>query len=245
MSVPEPSIILGIPGNWKSRSEIVTSIVAKSGGFLFAGEILMHVPSGTHFEIDIYDHDPTLAEKVRFGGMGQIAEEDIVALDDHTFTLYLLAYETGRDVVARMMDAAVGLLNAGGLVVKVENAGFSVGATQWREHAAVKAACSLYRSMVALVGDEGEYFTCGMGAFALPDCAVIESDLQTAFEVATEFCCFLMDEMPKIAEGHTFGVSEGSKRYRISFDDYTYYPSGDMFHNPNGLWILKPENISI
>ena len=72
--------------------------------------------------------------------MGQIAEEDIVALDDHVFTLYLLADETGRDIVAKLMDAAVGLLNAGGLVVKVEKAGFSVGAKQWRDHASVKAA---------------------------------------------------------------------------------------------------------
>jgi hypothetical protein len=49
-----------------------------------------------------------------------------------------------------------------------------------------------------------------------------------------------MDEAPKLAEGHTFGVAEGSKRYRLSFEDYTYYKPDDMFHNPNGLWRLEP-----
>jgi hypothetical protein len=239
MSVPEPAIVLGIPGRWKDHSDIVASIARRSGGYLFAGKVLMHTASGAHFELEIYDHDPSLADKVRSGGMGQIPEEDLAALTDHTFTLYLLSDEAGRAVVAMMMDAAVGLLDAGGLVVKVEKAGFSVSAAQWREHASEKAAYSLYRSMVALVEDEGAYFTCGMSAFGLSDCAVVEGDLETAFEVATEFCCYLMDEAPKLAEGHTFGTAEGAKRYRLSFDDYGYYPLDDMFHNPNGLWRLE------
>ncbi len=238
--VQEPAIVLGIPGKWKDHSEIVRAIVERSGGYLFAGKILMHVASGTRFELDIYDHDPSLADKVRSGGMGQIPEDDLIAVRDHTFTLYILSDKTGREEVVRMMDAATGLLDAGGLVVKIEKAGFSVSAAQWREHGSVKAAYSLYRSMVTLVGDEREHFTCGMSAFALPDCAVMESDLQTAFEVATEFCCYVMDEAPKLAEGHTFGIAAGSKRYRLSFENYTYYPPDDFFHNPYGLWKLEP-----
>ena len=243
MNASEPAIVLGIPGTWEDRSEVVTSIAKRSGGYLFAGKILRHTSSRAYFELDVYDYDPSLAGKVRSGGMGQIPEEDLAALDDHTFTLYLLSDRTGRDVVEAMMDAVVGLLDAGGLVVKVENAGFSVSAGQWREHAlGKKAAYSLYRSMVTLVGDEREHFTCGMGAFRLPDCAILGSDLQTAFDVAMEFCCYLMDEAPKLAEGHTFGVREGAKRYRLSFENYAYYPPGDMFHNPSGLWKLEPIN---
>jgi len=240
MNEPEPAIVLGIPGKWKDRSEIVTSIARLSGGYLFAGRVLLHVASGTSFELEIYDHDPSLAEKVRSGGMGQIPEEDLTAVEEHTFTLYLLSNETGRDVVERMMDAVVGLLSAGGLVVKVDNAGFAVAACRWREHAAVKAAYSLYRSMVTLVGNEEEHFTCGMRALSLPDCAVITGDLEEAFDVATEFCCYLMDEAPKIADGHTFGVAEGAKRYRLSFENYTYYSPDHAFHNPKGLWRLGP-----
>lgn len=240
MSESEPCIVLGIPGKWSDRSDIVTSIVARSGGYLFAGKVLTHVETGTSFELDVYEHDPSLAEKVRNCAMGQIPEEDLAALADHTFTLYLLSDETGLDVVEMLMDAAVGLLNAGGLVVKVETAGFSVSAAQWREHASVKAPYSLYRSMVTLVGDEKEHFTCGMSAFSLPDCTVLESNLQTAFEVSTEFCCYLMSESPQLAAGHTFGIATGAPRYRLSFEDYDFYPPGNMFHNPNGLWQLTP-----
>lgn len=242
MSVPEPSIILGIPGQWKDRSDIAASIATRSGGYLFAGNVLMHAESQTHFELEIYDHDPSLAEKVRHSGMGQIPEEDLVALEKYTFTLYLLSDKAGSEVVEKMMDAALGLLNAGGLVVKIEKAGLSVSAAQWRKHASIKAAYSLYRAMVTLVACEHEHFTCGMSAFSLPDCAVIESDLQTAFEVATEFCCYQMAESPKLREGHTFGIATGAPRYRLSFENYTYYPPEDMFHNPNGLWKLEPVN---
>jgi hypothetical protein len=243
MSSKEPSIVLGIPGAWKDRSEIVKSIALHSGGYLFAGKVLMHSQSNTHFELEVYDHDPTLVESVRSGSMGQISEAVLDAIQAHTNTLYLLSFETGREVVERMLDAAVGLLESGGLAVKVEFAGFSVSADQWREHASTKAAYSLYRSMVALVAEDTQHFTCGMSAFSLPDCSVQQDNLQTAFEVATEFCCYLMDERPALADGHTFSVPDGTERYRISFEEYGFYPPGDMFHNPNGLWRLEPASL--
>ncbi len=238
MSQPEPVIVIGVPGKWSDRAELLLSIARKSGGYLAAGNMLMHAESRVSFEIDIYEHDPTLAEKVRKGAMGQISESDLVALKDHTFTVYVLADSCGRDVVANMVDAVSGLLDAGGIVAKIEKAGFSVSAETWKKHSSVKAAYSLYRSMVTLVGSGTEYFTCGMSAFALPDCAVHGAELNEAFNVSTEFCCYLLDESPKFADGHTFSVSKDAPRYRVSFDDYTYYPSGNNFHNPNGLWKL-------
>ena len=51
-----------------------------------------------------------------------------------------------------------------------------------------------------------------------------------------------MDEAPKFAEGHTFGIGDGAKRYLLSFGDYTYYPDVDRLHNPNGLWKLEPKS---
>ena len=237
---PEPSIVLGIPGKWKDHSEIVALIARGSGGHIFAGNILMHIASKTSFELDVYDHDPELPEKVRWGSVGQIPEEDLAALEDHTFTLYLLSYETGRDVVERMMDAAVALLDSGGLLVKVESAGFSVSAAKWREYTSVKAAYSLQRAMVMLVGEEREYFTCGMRAFGLPDCMILDRDLDTAFETSIEFCCYMMDESPKFADGHLVKLTESPTRYRLSFEDYTHYPPDDPFHNPHGQWVLEP-----
>lgn len=240
MPESEPAIVIGIPGKWNDHSDIVTSIVQKSGGYLFAGKILMHIETSTSFELEIYEHDPTLAEKVRSSSLGQIPEEDLQAVEEHTHTLYLLSDEAGREVVERLMDAVVGLLNAGGILVKIEYAGFSVSAEQWKKSASLKMGRVLYRSLVTLVGEENEYFTCGMSAFELPDCAILDCDLQTSFDLATEFCSFMMDETPILGEGHTFSIAEDAPRFRLSYGDYTYYSPDDSFHNPNGLWTLTP-----
>lgn len=241
MSQTEPAIVIGVPGKWKDRSDIVRSIAEKSGGYLFAGGILMDTNSDAKFEIEIYDHDPSLAEKVRSGSMGKIPEKDLKDLEDHTFTIYVLSDETGRDVVSRLSDAVTGLLEAGGIVSKVEFAGFTVGSDTWKDHAKTKVAYSLYRSMVTLVGSGTEFFTCGMRAFALPDCSVHGAELDEAFEVATEFCCYMMDESPKFGDGHTFSVPDGTQKFKMLFDRYSYYETGDSFHNPEGLWRLMKE----
>lgn len=203
----------------------------------------MHVESGSTFEVDIYEHDSSLAEKVRSSSMGQIPEADLNKLENHTFTIYLTTNDTGRDVVSRLSDAVTGLFDAGGIVAKIEYAGFSVGADTWREHAKAKATYSLYRSMVALVGSGTDFFTCGMRAFSLPDCSIHGAELEEAFEVSTEFCCYLMEESPKLGDGHTFSVTEGKTVFKTQFDTYSYYEAGDSFHNPLGLWRLTKEII--
>ena len=65
--LPEPKIVVGIPGRWEDRSEIVTSIASLGGGYLFAGNMLMNRESGKGFEIDVYrdeivDEDVELSE---------------------------------------------------------------------------------------------------------------------------------------------------------------------------------------
>ncbi|RYD23455.1 MAG: DUF4261 domain-containing protein [Verrucomicrobiaceae bacterium] len=237
MSDSEPAIVIGVPGTWKDRSEITTSIASRSGGYLFAGRVLMHLETKKVFEMDIQEHNPELAGFMRLEGIGQIHEEDLAALENHTFTLYLISDETGHEVVSAMMNAVLALLDSGGMAVKIENAGLSVSATRWRELHPYNSAWSLYRGMVILVGENRDYFTCGMSAFSLPDCEVVGSNLEQAFEVATEFCCYQIDETPTLGQGHTFSTAEGKPRHHLSFETYIY-PPGDYRHNPNGIWKL-------
>ncbi len=58
----ESQIIIGIPGLWKSRTELVQEIVGKSGGYILAGNVIHHKEKDIVFEIDVYDHDPSLRE---------------------------------------------------------------------------------------------------------------------------------------------------------------------------------------
>lgn len=58
----ESQIIIGIPGLWKNRTELVQEFVSKSMGYILAGNIIHHIEKDIAFEIDVYDHDPSLRE---------------------------------------------------------------------------------------------------------------------------------------------------------------------------------------
>jgi hypothetical protein len=66
----QPEIVIGIPGQWPTRSDLVKDIANRSGGYLFAGMILMHVATGEAFSLEVYDHDPNLAEIFAITGGG-------------------------------------------------------------------------------------------------------------------------------------------------------------------------------
>ena len=240
MSQGHPAIVIGVPGKWQDRSDIVTSIAKHSGGYLFAGAIFMNTETQRGFGLEVYGHDPEMAAKIKSSGLGRISDEDIAEIEDHTHTLYLTSSETGLAVVREIMDAVCALLRSGGMAVKVEFAGLSVSAADWIEATKLKAGFPLCRAWTTFVGEGNDHVTCGMRAFSLPDCHIVGPALDVAFKTAIEFCNYLITESPKITDGHTFSINEDAERYRVSFDNYSLYPPDDDFHNPNGEWILTP-----
>src|SRR5271165_3439345 len=55
-----PQTVIGIPGRWPNRSDVVTSIASRSGGYLFAGIVMMKIGTKDGFKLEIYEHDPKL-----------------------------------------------------------------------------------------------------------------------------------------------------------------------------------------
>jgi hypothetical protein len=50
--------ILCIPGNWKDRTDLVTSIAEKTKGeYIFAGGILLNTKTNQSFELEVCDAD--------------------------------------------------------------------------------------------------------------------------------------------------------------------------------------------
>jgi hypothetical protein len=43
--------VIGVPGRWPDRSDIVTSIASRSGGYLFAGMVMMKIGSKDGFTL--------------------------------------------------------------------------------------------------------------------------------------------------------------------------------------------------
>jgi hypothetical protein len=63
----EPDIILGLPGQWPTRSDIPSSIARLTDGLLVAGKVLLDTTANQSYQLDIYEHDPDLVRPDRGG----------------------------------------------------------------------------------------------------------------------------------------------------------------------------------
>src|SRR5689334_16282902 len=113
----DAKIIIGIPGSWATRSDIVTSIAQRSEGLLFAGPVLMDTTTKQGFTLEVYEHDPQLHKAFRIAGSGRISDADLEAIVQHRHTLYCHSSGVSLDAARELLSVGVGLLNAGGLAV--------------------------------------------------------------------------------------------------------------------------------
>jgi len=165
-------IIIGVPGLWPTRTEIVTSIAQHSRGFIFAGLILMDTKTNQGYTLEIYEHDPHLQDAFRLAGGGRIPDAEIAAVGQHTNTLYCLTPTLSVESARQMLHVGSELLNAGGIAVKVESSGVAHSAKRWRELADSKTLFDTYVAFVTLIGGKDSFYSCGMHNFGLPDAAV-------------------------------------------------------------------------
>jgi hypothetical protein len=244
MNMPTPpKIVLGIPGLWQTESDFVEAIALDSKGFIFAGRILMNRASGASWELELRPHTPRLVEAVTLANRGSIDEATIRAIAKHTFTAYIIGPGGSLDAARSIMSAAVGILDAGGMAVKVESAGVAHSSEQWKALTATADAEALYYAYVTLVGQEDNrtYYSCGMHNLGLRD-AILTGNL-TAHEAGSllnTFLLYYLIEQPQLEIGHTFSVDAPSPLYRLITYQCTIYPKYNLFNNPFGLWRLSP-----
>jgi hypothetical protein len=236
-----PQTVIGIPGRWPDRSDIVTSIASRSGGYLFAGMVLMKIGTKEGFTLEIYDRDPNLKNAFSIAGRGRLTDEDLDAIGSHTFTLYLVAQGGSVDLAKKLLHATNGLLKAGGMAVKIESTGTAHRAQQWAAFCAHDHLGSLLQAYVTYIGSKGVYYSCGMHNLGHPD-ALVEAAIapHDAARLLHTFVGYLLVESPKLKDGESFSVDADAPRYRLFQEPCTMYEASDLFHNPFGMWKLVP-----
>lgn len=242
----KPQIIVGVPGTWPSRTALVQSIAGESGGYLFASRILMNIDlmnieTKHSWEMEVYEQDPNLARTFALAGRGSVTEEDLRAVAAHTCACYLIGEGGSVEAAQRMMDAACGLLRAGGVAVKVESAGKAHSARDWTDLAARREPRALYDAYVTLIGGDGGGYSCGMHNLGLPDAAhdAALSDKEGARLLQT-FLLYTLLETPDLQSGHSFSLNPQSPHHRLRLEPCGMYEKADLFFNPYGLWRLEP-----
>src|SRR5438445_496863 len=129
---PAVEIVLGIPGLWSEKTEILAAIVQQTDGLKFVGKLLLDTRTNKSFVVDVYEHDPTLQQAFAIAGRGLIAEQDLKAIGKHTYTLYVVGPGGTVNTALGMVELGAQLLKAGGIAVKVETAGLAHTAQNWQ-----------------------------------------------------------------------------------------------------------------
>ena len=236
-----PKVVIGVPGVWPDRSDIVTAIAKHSGGYLFAGMILMHIDTKWSCTLEIYGRDPEMRRAFEIAGGGRIAESELKAIEQHTNTIYLIADGGSFENARNLMHAASALLKCGGIAVKIESTGVAHSATRWNELADDEVPLAVLNAFVTYVGGDGEFYSCGMHNIGHRD-AIVTADIapNDAVNLLHQFLRYIAFEDPTIHDNETFSVDENAPRYRVCKSPCTMFPSDDLFHNPYGVWKLSP-----
>ncbi|ARJ25818.1 DUF4261 domain-containing protein [Bacillus mycoides] len=235
----ESQIIIGVPGLWKSKTELIQEVVSKSN-YILAGNVIHHKERELVFEADVYEQDPSLEEAFLYASGDRFGQDLLSKLEEHTYIVYVVVNVQNMQELKEVIDVGNGLLNAGGLALKIETAGVAYSKDEWQELAENKEIFPIYSHVVTLVGDEDGYYSCGMQAFALPDVIIHgEIEPEVAGDLLNDFNLYNIVEQPKLRNGDTISFTESSPVYRLSFYTDYRYEQEDPFHNPCGLWKLE------
>lgn len=236
---PLARVILGVPGPWPSRSEVVTAIATRSNGLVLLGNLLRDDASGNVFEAEIEEHEPRLVQAFSIAGRGTLAESDLTAIEAHRHIVYVIGAGESRDGARTMLRLGRQLLDAGGIAIKVESSGVAHSARAWRALADDPAEVSLYRAFVMLIGSQRGVYSCGMHAMGMLDALVVGIEAQVGARVAEGFLLYTLIDRPALAEGQTFSLGPGEPTFRLAYEPCDTYPPDNPFFNPSGYWLLS------
>jgi hypothetical protein len=235
-----PQAVICIPGEWKNRQELVTSIAAKSDGYLFAGCVLQAVDAQHSFELQLEGPDPRMLKAFRAVGPHWSDTDDMARIGGHSAVAYVIGYGGSRKNAEALMAAAAGVIKSGGLGAKIESAGLAHSPDVWLDLAKTTHLYSAYRAFVVCVRGEDFVYSCGMHNLGLRDAIVDASAADDPLDLVQSFTYYLFTESPIVQAGQTFSVQRGAPLYRIVADEGVSYEAGSLYKNPFGAWRLKP-----
>lgn len=237
----EAQIIIGVPGKWKNRTELIQAVASKSEGYLMAGYIIHNAKKDIGFQVEVYEHDANLKEAFSYASRDTFDDSLLEEIEQHTFTVYVIANVNGFEGLKEVVDVGAALLKAGGLAVKIETSGIAHTKDGWYQLAENQDYFPIYSHFVTLIGDEESYYSCGMKVFGLPDVAIPSSiEIEEAADFLNNFNLYNLVEKPTFNNGETFGFGEDSPIYRIQYNNDFRYEEDDVFFNPFGLIDLIP-----
>jgi len=163
--------MLCIPGPWKDRPEFVQRVVTHTkGDFMFAGAILAYPKAKDHIPLEFCGPCDDMCHAFEIAGQGRLKPEVLDQIATHNSVVYM---RFPLDVIRQRKRMAMFtslVRNIGGYAIKVESTGIAHDWDIWNCLISSENPFDQYRCFVVLIGDEDQFYSCGMHHFGLPDC---------------------------------------------------------------------------
>jgi uncharacterized protein YegJ (DUF2314 family) len=240
----ERELIICIPGPWADRNILLRQIITRQppGRFMLVGGMLADLAEKDHVAVDFCEADSRMVDSFRTAGQGSLSESLLGALEQHLSVLYL---HFPLDIVAqreRILKFTRLIRELGGIAVKLESSGIAHAWEKWETRLA-GSLFDLYCATTVLVGDEDDYYSCGMHHFGLPECSIPRTiKIETAAELMNRFNAWRINESPDLVADEVLSIESGSPAFRLSRTPDDRHHEDDLFYNPHGVWRLAISN---
>ena len=233
-------IIIGIPGVWKNRTELIQAVASQSDGYQLAGQVLDNQEKGLSFHVEVYEYAPHLKEAFSYASKGAFPDRLLTEIDQHTYTVYIIAEVSDFEAVINLIDAGAALLKAGGLAVKIETAGMAHTKEAWQTLQKNPDIIPVYAHFVTIIGEDDHYGSFGMKAFGLPDVVTPNTmSPKDAVTLLSTFNFYNLGERPTFTNGQDFRIKSDAPTYTLTSRQDFRYEEDHPFYNPYGLWSLE------
>lgn len=234
-------MVVVVPGPWAERRDFIEQVVTLEpfGRFMFAGAVLADIVMKDHIALELYDHDPAMAEAFAIAGQGRLPDDTLAAIAAHRSVAVLFAPLDLPNQRQRLLHFTRVLQRAGGIALKLDSTGI---AHLWERWFALLEGNSFdqYCAVVTLAADTDVYYSCGMHHFGLPDCDVPNIlPVAAAADLMNQFNYWQITERPELTSGHTFSLTATSALYTLELVPDPRFGVEDAMFNPYGCWQLR------
>jgi hypothetical protein len=187
----------------------------------------------------MFDHDPDLLNAFLLAGCAKLTDSDLDRIQVHTHLVYIYGQGGSMESAWSAMKAVTGVLDAGGIAVKVDSGGIVHSAAAWKALTAVDDVAGLFKAYVAHIGNERTFYTCGMHNLGYADAIISDVTRDEALCLLDGFVLYLLDGDAQVRDGDTMRLGVDSPSYHLCLQPDNRYPADSPFHNPFGLWRLS------
>lgn len=237
-------IVIAIPGKWENKRELTSALLlasVKTKGYTILANILMNAETGSSFKLAVDAPDEHVAQTFEYLNGVKIDAETFKEIEESTAVLYVLAKNTGLEVVKELITAVSDILRVGGLAVRIDTTGIAHSKEAWLElEKNVENVVEVHRHFVTLVDYDTYYSSFGMKSFSYPDVVAPSVTNSEEFISALGSLSFYMvAENPVLNSGETYSNGIEAKFFRMDMKADDRYDNTHIYHNSFGVIHLE------